>query len=245
MLYLIPMNNKIRTTILGGLLSASIASPALAGDFSEPIEVAAPAAPAASDAFSFGAGYHSIYLWRGTNLASDLVDWSLETSTSAAGFDLTAGVWAARDNDGGEEVDVYASASKELGFATVEVGYILYYFDNATSSNTQEVYLGLSKEVAGFDLSVTSYYDFDQADEFYTEFGASKSIALPVLGDVDASVAVGLNDDADFTHAQATLSQSFDLNSAVSVTPYVSYSYALKGSFSDEFVAGASLGFSF
>ena len=242
------MNNKIRTTILGGLLSASLAAPAIAGDFSNPIASTGSGLSLPSfgaGAVSVSAGYHTDYIWRGQNLGSDLVDWSIEATTSLAGFDLTAGVWAARFNSGGEEVDVYASASKELGFATVEVGYILYYFDNATSDNTQEVYLGLSKEVAGFGLSATSYYDFDQIDEFYTELGVEKSFTLGGFGAVDASVVAGINDNAQFTHVQGTLSKSYDLNSAVSVTPYVSYSNALNSSVDDEFVAGASLGFSF
>lgn len=241
------MNNKIRTTLLGGLLSASLAAPAFAGDFETPITVETPSA----DIFSFGAGYHSDYIFRGSNFGSDLVDWSLEASTSVAGFDLTAGVWAARFNDGGEEVDFYAGASKDLGFATVNFGYILYYFDNDTSVNTQEVYLGLSKEYAGVDFSITSYYDFDQIDQFYTELGAAKSFALPVVGDIDASLTVGIDDSFGFTHAQGTLSKDVALNSAVTLTPYVSYSLEFDDVDSagivrdDEFIAGASIGFSF
>ncbi len=241
------MNNKLTTTLLGGLLSASLAAPALAGDFSTPIQTSV-AAPS-GDMLSFTAGYHSDYVWRGINLGSDLVDWSLEASTAAAGFDLTAGVWAARFNNGGEEIDFYASASKDLGFATVELGYIFYYFDNAASPDTQEVYLGLSKEVAGVDLSATYYYDFDQGDQGaqgYLELGAEKS-----FGCIDAGLAVGLDDDFGFTHAQVTLSKTIDLNGAVSLTPYVSYSYAIEDIDAsgnvrdDDFIAGASLGFSF
>lgn len=240
------MNNKIRTTILGGFLSASIASPLLAGDFSMPIQASGPAVASGGEALSFSAGYHSDYVWRGINLGSDLVDWSLEASTAAAGLDLTAGVWAARFNDGGEEIDFYASAAKDLGFASVELGYIFYYFDNATANNTQEVYLSVGKEVAGLGLSATYYYDVDEFEVGYLELGAEKS-----FGALDAGLAVGLDDDFGFTHAQLTLSTTVELNSAVSLTPYVSYSYAIEDVDAsnnvrdDEFVAGASIGFSF
>ncbi|MGJ8656965.1 MAG: TorF family putative porin [Akkermansiaceae bacterium] len=252
MLFLLSMNNKIRTTILGGLLSASIASPALAGDFSAPIETVAPA----NEMFSFGAGYHSTYLFRGINFGDDMVDASLEATTTLGCFDLTAGIWTANVINPGQntdlETDVYLNASKDLGFATLDVGYILYYFDRATSTNTQEVYLGLSKEVAGFGLSATYYYDFDQFDVSYLELGVERSFAIGALGELDAALAIGINpEDSEFTHAQATISKSIELNSAVSLTPYVSYSYAIEDVDSngtvrdDEFVAGASIGFSF
>jgi uncharacterized protein (TIGR02001 family) len=246
------MNNKIRTTLLGGLLSASIASPLLAGDFSTPIQVDA---PAAADMFSFSAGYHSTYVFRGVNFGDDMVDWSLEASKTAGSFDLTAGVWQANVISNGAnadlETDFYASASKDLGFASLEFGYIFYYFDGATAGNTQEVYLGLSKDVAGFALSANLFYDFDLVETTYLELGASKSLTLGGQ-DFDAALVLGLNpEDTEVTHVQATVSKSIELNSEVSVTPYVSYSYAVEDIDSnsvardDEFVAGVSVGFSF
>lgn len=243
------MNNKLRTTLLGGLLSASIASPVIAGDFSTPIQVDTPAVES-DDMFSFGAGYHSDYIFRGANIGSDLVDWSLEASTTVGCYDLTAGVWAARFNSGGEEIDFYASVAKDFGFATVELGYIFYYFDNATGFNTQEAYLGLSKEIAGIDFSATYYHDFDFIEEDYFELGASKTINLGT--EIDASLVLGFNvDDTELSHVQPTISKTFDLNSEVSITPYLSYSFAIEdfdyagNALDDEFIAGVSIGFSF
>jgi len=237
------MNNKIRNILMGGVISASIATPTLAGDYTQPI--VQPQAES-TDMFSFSAGYHSDYIWRGLDLGNDLVDWSLEASTTVGCFDLTAGVWAARYDRGGEEIDFYAGVSKDLSFATVELGYIFYYFDVDTSDNTQEVYLSLSKEMAGIDFSATYYYDFDEFEEGYTELGAEKSFSLGGLGDLDAALAIGLDDDLEFTHAQVTVAKSFDLNSAVSLTPYLSYSFAIDDDTRDnQFVAGASIGFSF
>jgi len=242
------MNNKIRTTLLGGLLSASIASPLLAGDFATPIT-----AEAASP-FSFATGYHTTYVWRGIDFGNEMADWSLEASKTVGSFDLTAGVWGANvfTLNGGSEVDLYASASKDLGFATLDLGYIFYYFDGATANNTQEAYLSLGKDVAGVSLSATYYYDFDLTGSSYLEFGASKTLTLGGFGDLDLSVALGFDaEDANFTHVQPTISKSFDLNSEVSLTPYVSYSYAIEDTDSaqnarkDEFIAGISLGFSF
>jgi hypothetical protein len=256
------MNIKIRTTLLGGLLSASIAAPALAGDYSTPIPMTA---PEAADMFSFSAGYHSTYVFRGADFGDDMVDWSLEASKTFGSFDLTAGVWQANVISPGAsgvnlETDFYISATKDLGFASLDFGYIFYYFDGATGGNTQELYLGLSKDVAGVALSATYYYDIDLYETSYLELGASKTLALGGLGDLDFSLAVGVSlDETEFTHIQPTVSKSFDLNSEVSVTPYLSYSFAISdadytigganpfggNAIDDEFIAGISLGFSF
>jgi len=243
--------------MMGGLASASLAAPALAGDFSSNSIVSsatttsvAPPVISGGGNFSFSTGYHSTYLFRGIDFGDDLVDASLEGSFTLGGLDFTAGVWGASlfDSDanaanGLPEVDFYVSTSKDLGFATVELGYILYYFSDFESANTQELYLGLSKEVAGVGLSATWYYDIDEFDgDSYLELGLEKS-----LGVIDAGLTVGLNtSDADFTHAQLTLSKTFSLNSEVSLSPYVSYSYGIDDdSRDDQFLAGASLGFDF
>lgn len=250
------MNNKIRTTILGGLVSASLAAPAVAGDFSSNSII--PAGPtvksvipsvSGADNFSFSTGYHSTYLFRGVDFGDDLVDWSLETTFAVGSLDLTAGVWGANvfDVQGGSEVDFYLSTSKDLGWATAELGYIFYYFPDATAGNTQEVYFGLSKEVAGYGLSATWYGDFDAVEGNYLELGAEKT-----FGAIDAALTVGVNPlDGDFTHAQLTLSKTFALNSEVSITPYISYSQALTSTDDfglerdDQFLLGASIGFDF
>jgi len=257
------MNNLIRTTILGGLVSASLAAPAVAGDFSSnPIIPTTPAGPTlptlpglpaltnlTNGNFSFSAGYHSTYLFRGIDFGDDLIDASIETSFALGGQDFTLGIWGANvfDVQGGSEVDFYLSTSKDLGFATAELGYILYYFPDATGGNTQEVYLGLSKEVAGVGLSATWYYDFDQVDGNYLELGAEKT-----FGPIDAGLTIGINPiDGDFTHGQLTLSKTFSLNSEVSLTPYVSYSksFTTTDDFGfvrqDQLLVGASIGFDF
>jgi uncharacterized protein (TIGR02001 family) len=246
------MNTKIRTTLLGGLLSASIAAPALAGDYSTPIPMTA---PESADMFSFSAGYHSTYVFRGADFGDDMVDWSLEASKTFGCFDLTAGVWQANvisnSAPGDLETDFYLGASRDLGFASLDFGYTFYYFEGATAANTQEVYIGLTKEMAGIEFSATYVYDFDFIEASYFELGASKSLTFAGQG-FDASLVLGFNiDDTELSHVQPTISKSFDLNSEVSVTPYLSYSFAIEdfdyagNALDDEFVAGISLGFSF
>ena len=244
------MNNKIRTTLLGGLLSASIASPLLAGDFATPIET-----PEAADMFSFTAGYHSTYVFRGADFGDDMVDWSLAASTTLGSFDITASVWQANvigNSTGSDlETDFNLNAEYDLGCASLDFGYILYYFDGATSSNTQEFYLGLTKEMVGIEFNATYFYDFDQNDASYLQLGAAKS--FNVFGqEIDTSLVLGFNiDDGELSHIQPTISKSFDLNSEVSVTPYLSYSFGIEdtdyagNALDDEFVAGISLGFTF
>ncbi len=248
------MNNTIRTTLLGGLLTAAIALPTQAGDFASPLESGTTGTmtkPSSADVFSFTAGYHSTYLWRGINFGDEMVDWGVEATKSFGSFDLTAGVWAAEvltlDHGAGDsEVDFYVGASKDLGFATLELGYIYYYFSSGTSANTQELSLGLSKEIAGTSFSITYNKDIDLTDNSYIELGVERSLFV-----VDAAVAVGFDvEESELTHAQITLSKSFNLNSAVTATPYAAYSYAFEDMIGttareNEFVAGVSIGFSF
>ena len=249
---LCPMNNKIRTTLLGGLLSASVASPLIAGDYTAPITTSA---PEAADMFSFTAGYHSTYVFRGVDFGDDMVDWSLAATKTVGSFDLTASVWQANviGNPAGFdlETDFNLNAKKDLGFASLDFGYIFYYFDNATASNTQEVYVGLSKEVAGIALSGKLFYDIDLTDTSYLELAAKKSFTVGGFG-FDTALVVGINpEDTEVTHIQPRVSKTIELNSEVSITPYLSYSFAIEDLDSngvvrdDEFVAGVSLGFSF
>lgn len=245
------MNNKIRTTLLGGLLSASVASPLIAGDYTAPITTA----PEAADMFSFTAGYHSTYVFRGVDFGDDMVDWSLAATKTVGSFDLTASVWQANvigQPAGADlETDFTLNANKDLGFASLDFGYIFYYFEGATALNTQEIYLGFSKEIAGFQFSSRWFYDIDLTDTLYSELSVKKSFAVGGFG-FDTALAVGINpEDTEVTHIQPTVSKTIELNSEVSITPYVSYSFAIEDLDSngvvrdDEFVAGVSLGFSF
>ena len=109
-----------------------------------------------------------------------MVDLSLETSGSYAGLDLTAGLWHARvfDQAAGapkNETDFYVEASKDLGFATASVGYIWYHFSDSGTGvdDAQEVYFGLSKEIAGISTSLTYFWDIETDNQGYLELGTS------------------------------------------------------------------------
>ena len=75
-------------------------------------------------------GYTSEYLWRGLDLGNDLIEAGLNIKGEWNGVQLSGGVWYG-DYDlhgvNNQEIDMYAEASKELGFLTAGVGYIYYY----------------------------------------------------------------------------------------------------------------------
>jgi len=181
---------------------------------------------------SLTTGYHSKYIWRGLDFENDMVDLSLETSGTYAGLDLTAGVWHARVFDQlpgvpKNETDLYAEVAKNLGFATASVGYIYYHFSDSGSgvSDAQEVYFGLSREIAGIATSLTYFWDIETDNQGYLELGLEKGITCPITKlDFDASVTAGyLVEEGALSHVTGTLSKSFELGYGITASPYVSY----------------------
>lgn len=220
-------------------------------------------ATAATGSFetSLTAGYHSKYIWRGLDLGNDLVDLAVETSGSYAGFDLTAGVWQARITDQvagapKNETDVYAEVAKDLGFATASVGYIYYHFSDSSAGvdDAQEVYFGLSKDIAGISTSLTYFWDIETDNQGYAELALEKAISCPITKlSFDSSVTLGyLVEEGALSHLTAKVSKSFDLFSGITATPYVAYTVELDDleryastSEQNELFGGVSFSYSF
>ena len=244
------MNKKvIYCTLASSLL---LASSTIAGEVSSNIILPSPgAASIGGFETSLTAGYHSKYIWRGIDLGSDMVDASIETTGSVAGLDLTAGVWHAHifsPNGSDKETDYYVDISKDLGFATASVGYI--YYDLTGAHDAQEVYFGLSKDIAGISTSLTYYWDIEVDNEGYLELGLSKTLTPYEL---DASVTVGyFAERGAIAHVTSSLSKSFDLGYGITASPYISYSVELDdlegyagAPQQNEFFGGVSFSYSF
>lgn len=246
------MNKKVIYSTLATSLILSTTSFADGGDAS----VFAPQPQSATSGFetSITTGYHSKYIWRGLDLGNDMVDFSVETSTTYAGIDLTAGIWQARSFDQPDgvnqnETDFYAEAAKDLGFATVSVGYIFYHFsDNQDDAdNAQEVYFGLSKDIAGISASLTYYWDVETDNNGYLELGLEKS-----MYGLDASVTTGyLIEEGALSHVTSTISKSFELPYGITASPYISYIVelddleTLSGGQNNALIGGLSFSYSF
>lgn len=209
---------------------------------------------------SLDAGYHTKYIFRGVDLGDDLVDasFTLGKTCPLTGLELEAGAWYGRildrpvSNVQGE-LNLFASATKDLGFAKASVGYVFYHnFKDA--DDAQEVYLGLSKEVYGFNTSIKYFWDIETDNQGYTEFAISKSFNSPMTccGTFDASLTAGyLVEEGAFSHLTAKVSKTFKF-SDVEVTPYLSYTVELDDlevysgkAEQNEFFAGVGVSYSF
>lgn len=162
-------------------------------------------------------GYSNIYEFRFVDLGSDLIEAGADVSYDLGnGFGLSAGAWygsvndaqtstavtlpsgatAVVGNDNFNELDLYAAVSKELGPVSLELGYIYYFFsDTPGTSDTQEIYLSASYDIAwGIAASATYYYDFDSANGWYLQPELSKTFEFNDCLDLIVSAGVGISD---------------------------------------------------
>lgn len=223
-------------------------------------------------------GYHTKYLFRGIELGDDLVDAGLDVGTSIAGFDLSAGAWYGSWNSNSaigltfdaDELDIYAEASRDLGFATVAVGYIFYHFPqgdiNAAISpfqDAQEVYVSASREIFGLDASIAYFWDIETDNDGYTEISLSKSFDIMPYVTLNVGADTGyLVEEGDFVHTTATVGIDIEASENATISYYVAHTWALSeggtvaggpggvstalyGGQENEFFAGASVAVSF
>lgn len=216
---------------------------------------------------SVSAGYHSRYLFRGidfTGAENDMVDFGLEVGGACdCGADWYAGLWHGRTLNGNgttgslyNETDIYAGVSKDLGIGTVDVGFIVYTYDDRTE-NDSEAYLGLSTGYAGFEIGATTYVGTGGSwkNGVFQEFTAG-------FGQEVGGVALGIELSAGFAFGQAgygadvdglatysaTVSTDYSVSDDITLSPYISYvqnNEAWNRGTVDGFVGGVSVGFNF
>lgn len=241
------MSKSITTSLLGGVL---LAGSALAGEVA-PVTTPAPASKFSSD---IAVGYHSQYNWRGYDFGNDMVDATVNTAFTCpyTGLDISAGAWyASVKDDSFDELDLYASASKDLGFATASLGYIFYHFFDS-ADDAQEITFGLSKEIYGFETGLTYFWDVETDNGGYAQFDLGKSFETSI-GTFNAGVALGYSLEEDgLTHLTPKLSYDYALTDTATLSPYVAYAIeldeleAVYGTDEEnEFFAGAVLSVTF
>lgn len=213
--------------------------------------------------YELGTGYSSQYNFRGVNFGGDLVETSLAASFEAGGYNLTVGAWyASFDDDQGfgldDELDLYISAGKDVNIlgldGSIEVGFTQYLFQDASAANTNEVFIGLSTEYAGFDFGLFYVYDTDLIEESYGEATIGKSFELNNC--VSADLEVGLAYSFDYygsgdeiSHYWAALAFPYAFRENAVLTPYVKYVQAEDATESigqdDELLGGINLSVAF
>lgn len=218
------------------------------------------------------AGYTNEYLFRGLDLGSNLVEAGLDVATEYNGLSLSAGAWYGSYDApininapiGGaystSELDLYAEASKDLGFLTAAVGYIAYINDDTTSKNlrllvddAQEVYFSVAKSLYGIDYSLTYFWDIEKDNDGYAELAGSKGFELSPCLTLNTGAALGyLAEQGQVGHLTAKVSLDYAYSETATISPFVAHSWSL-GDDNDtdyentgnEFVAGTMLSVSF
>jgi len=197
-------------------------------------------------------GVHSDYIYRGADFGGDqsLTDFGLDFAGSCdCGLDWYAGLWYAQDAT--NELDIFAGVTKDLGFGTIDLGYITYTYPSSGNSDS-EIYVGLSTSYQGLDLGLTTSFGLDgEYGEDVTWIEGSIGYGVDLAGyAVALEVATGYQTgDAGidgFAYGSITASTDVALNDSMTLSPYVSYiqtSDAYQGFHG--FVGGASLSFSF
>lgn len=223
------------------------------------------------------ASYNTKYLFRGIELGDDLITTGADVATSIGGLDISAGAWYGSWNSNGgplgtidtDELDLYAEVSKDLGFATVAVGYIYYHFplsDTLKAVNflddAQEAYLSVSREFFGVDASLSYFWDIETDNDGYSQLSLSKSFDIMEYVTLNVGSDTGfLVEEGDLAHTTATISIDIEASENATISYYVAHAWTLSeggrlagvsstntsllGGQENEFFAGASVAVSF
>jgi hypothetical protein len=228
--------------------------------------------------YTLGTGYTSEYIFRGQNLGQDLVEASATASTEWNGIGLSAGAWygsydqatggvAVQDAAGNaigtfdeydvDELDLFAEASKDLGFVTAAVGYIYYMNEDSFGFNddVQEVYVKFSRDL-GFANAYAAYYwevEGNSNHGDYSEIGLSRGFELNQCLTCNLSTNIGYmwehSQDTSWT-TKASLDWGFAESAKLS--PFVALAVQLTddndnytSGFGNELVGGCMLSTSF
>ena len=238
---------KIRNIAAGCALLLAV-SPAIAGDHASGVDSGEP--------FSLGAdvtlGYDTDYVFRGANLADDLLTTTLNLNTISLGdgIDLDLGAWYATTYEAGyTELNLFGGVSVDLGDASLSAG--LTYYDIPGGDTIVEPYVGIGTALAGLDVSLGYAYDADD-DSAYIALGAGKSLELSDDITIDVSASLNYADDYYGTDGFNNIDLRLGLPIAVgdaTLTPYVAGSIAIDGGedagLDDEVYGGVSLSVSF
>lgn len=97
------------------------------------------------------------------------------------------------DGNGGEvtEIDLIGWYSRRIGDVDYEFGLINYSFPSGVGGSTNEAYVSASWEAVGIDMGFSVFYDFDELDDYYANFGVGHSFELDNNLSLDAGVSVG------------------------------------------------------
>jgi hypothetical protein len=226
--------------------------------------------------YNLGTGYSSEYLFRGANLGQDLVEASASASTEWNGLGLSAGAWygsydTGADLDGDlvrdadvDELDLFAEASKDLGFVNAAVGYIYYMNEDiagrngidgidAIADDVQEAYVKLSRDLGFANAYAAYYWDLEGDNDGYSELGLSRGFELNQCLTLNLGTNIGYmwEDDQD-TSWTTKASLDWGFAESAKLSPFVALAVQLTddndnytAGFGNELIGGCMLSTSF
>ncbi len=206
----------------------------------------------------------SAYIWRAQSLVdSPVLQPAASASYKGFAFDFWSS-WDLADLEEFTEIDYTWSYSTDLGFlipeegdildkVSVTGGYTFYTFPNLDSDDTtHELYTSVSLDTI-LQPSYTTYWDFDEGDGWYHEWGIGHSFDLDPIT-VDTGLSLGLNVEqwgyeTSLTALNFATSATIPLDKVLkteylkyfTISPYVNYSLRLDGQY-DNWVYGGIAG---
>jgi hypothetical protein len=120
---------------------------------------------------------------------------SLVTWYNAQLTNRTGDAWFP-DGHGGEttELDLVANYAQRVRGLDLSFGGIAYTYPDVRPS-TKEAYVSAARDVLGLAHALTAYYDVDQADDYYLQYQAARSVALDEHWSAAMAVLLGYMSD--------------------------------------------------
>lgn len=147
--------------------------------------------------------FYTSYIWRAQNLVDDPV-FQPAAYVSYKGFSFNFwSNWDVVEGDEFTEIDYTWDYSTDLGFIAQEEesflsmvnvtgGYTFYTFPDLDDDDTShEAFTGISLDTM-LNPSYTAYWDFDEGDGWYHEWGIGHTFDLDPVS-VDTGLSMGLN----------------------------------------------------
>lgn len=224
---------------------------------------------------SADATFISAYIWRG-QVITDAAVFEPEASLSFENF--TASIWANQNLGGDErliELDYIFDYTVNIGklrerlsgyeespldILNASFGFTIYTFPNLDGSDfdSYEPNIGISGDML-LNPFIKFYYDFDNGNGGYLEFGITQSITAKdfdvdttYLNDVslDLGLVTGVNFgqwdyDTSFSNMLFSWGLTVPMFKYFSASPVFAYSFALNDQYDSEFYFGIKLGTSY
>ena len=186
----------------------------------------------------------SKYIWRGMEVNKDFV---IQPSVTTSVGSISFNVWGNMDTtDYGEkagygnksweftEIDLTLDYSYSYKIMTFDLGIINYTFPDSVGESTYESYLTIGLNTI-LSPMLSLYYDFDEINGFYGNFGISHSFNFSKIVSLDLSISMGYGDSnfnkgyfgeksSGFVDFNFETSLNFKINKYITITPFVNYS---------------------